>query len=67
MLEHAFNSFEEVWFHIDPTNIRSQKATGKLGAGYVGDATLTLGKDPADWKCYRLTRAAWTDVVRSRK
>ena len=59
MLGHAFDSFSEVWFHIDPTNIRSQKATAKLGAEHVYDATLALGKDPADWKCYRLTQAAW--------
>ncbi|MGH6860339.1 MAG: GNAT family N-acetyltransferase, partial [Phyllobacterium sp.] len=39
MLDHALKSFPEVWFHIDPTNIRSQKATAKLGATPVYDAT----------------------------
>ena len=32
MLEHAFETFDEVWLHIAPTNIRSQKAAQKIGA-----------------------------------
>lgn len=59
MLGHAFSTFDEVWFHIDPTNIRSQKATAKLGAELVCDATLDLAGAPVEWKCYRLTREAW--------
>ena len=66
MLGHAFKSFDAVWFHIDPTNIRSQKATKHLGAIHVYDATLALGKDPANWKCYRLTREAWAQTVAAR-
>ena len=66
MLDHAFRSFPEVWFHIAPTNIRSQKATAKLGAEYVRTATLDLAGTPAEWMCYRLTRAAWERTCRER-
>lgn len=59
MLDHVFRSRDEAWLHIDPTNIRSQKATAKLGAVPAGKARLALGPEPADWLCYRLTRAAW--------
>lgn len=59
MLEHAFKSFDEVWFHIDPTNIRSQKATAKLGAECIADRQLNLAGNPADWKCWRLRKEDW--------
>ncbi len=59
MLAHAFADFDAVWFHIDPTNIRSQKATMKLGAVHAYDAALTLGSTPAPWQIYRLDRAVW--------
>ncbi|MEO1138276.1 MAG: GNAT family N-acetyltransferase [Pseudomonadota bacterium] len=59
MLKHAFEVFDAVWFHIDPTNIRSQKATRKLGAINAYDAGLDLSGVAAPWKCYRLTRDEW--------
>ena len=59
MLDHAFQSFHQVWFHIAPSNIRSQKATRKLGAEYVGDAMLNLSGSPSLWTCLRLEREAW--------
>ena len=59
MLDHAYNSFRDVWFHIGPDNIRSQKATAKLGATFIEDATLNLGGIPAQWKVYRLPQADW--------
>ena len=59
MLAHAFETFDAVWFHIDPTNLRSQKATQKLGAKFVRDATLDLSGTPLPWKCYRLSRDDW--------
>ena len=60
MLDHAFNHFDRVWFHIAPDNIRSQKATMKLGARHVYDATLALsGGRVSDYCCYRLDRADW--------
>ena len=66
MLGHAFESFPAVWFHIAPTNIRSQKATAKLGAEHVRTATLDLAGTPAEWMCYRLTREDWDRVSRER-
>jgi hypothetical protein len=59
MLGHAFSSFDTVWFHIDPTNLRSQRATGKLGAVHAYDATLDLSGTPVAWMCFRLDRDAW--------
>lgn len=66
MLDHAFESFDEVWFHIDPTNIRSQTATMRLGAVHGYDTGLDLSGVEAPWKCYCLTRAAWNDTVARR-
>lgn len=59
MLTHAFRSYPEVWFHIAPSNIRSQRATAKLGAEHAYDATLDLSGAPAAWMCFRLTKYAW--------
>lgn len=61
MLDHAFASFETVWFHIDPTNVRSQKATAKFGSQHVYDAELDLSGKPAQWMCFRLDAATWRD------
>ncbi|MFQ6547456.1 GNAT family N-acetyltransferase [Aestuariibius sp. 2305UL40-4] len=61
MLDHAFAHVPEVWFHIAPTNIRSQKATAKLGARFVREEPLGfLGAPPVATFSYRLTRATWT-------
>jgi RimJ/RimL family protein N-acetyltransferase len=62
MLDHAFQSVDDVWFHIDPTNIRSQKATAKLGAVHAYDAVLDISGSPVNWMCFRLTRDAWARV-----
>ena len=63
MLDHAFKVFPEVWFHIDPTNIRSQKATAKLGATHACDAVLDLSGTPVSWMCFSLTKEAWNEVL----
>lgn len=62
MLAHAFKTFDEVWFHIDPTNIRSQKATAKLGAECIADRELNLAGNPAQWKCWRLRKQDWLNA-----
>lgn len=59
MLDHAYAFYDEVWFHIAPDNIRSQKATAKLGAKHVHDATINLSGTPSLWRCYRLARQDW--------
>lgn len=67
MNAHVFETFSELWFHIDPTNLRSQKATAKLGAVHDYDAMLDLsGSGAVAWKCYRLTKAAWEKTCAAR-
>ncbi|MEM6577331.1 MAG: GNAT family N-acetyltransferase [Pseudomonadota bacterium] len=66
MLDHAFRSFDEVWFDIAPTNIRSQKATAKLGAVEIYRATLDLSGAALPWVCLCLTRDAWQATVATR-
>lgn len=66
MLGHAFARFPEVWFHIAPTNLRSQTATVRLGAEPVRTATLDLSGTPGTWLCYRLTRDAWERRLQAR-
>ncbi|MDO9414732.1 GNAT family N-acetyltransferase [Pararhizobium sp.] len=66
MLDHAFKTVDDVWFHIDPTNIRSQKATAKLGAVHAYDAVLDISGSPVNWMCFRLTRDAWEAVKAAR-
>nr|WP_280517760.1 GNAT family N-acetyltransferase [Falsirhodobacter halotolerans] len=56
MLDHAFARVATVWFHIAPTNIRSQKATAKLGAVHRHDAVLDLSGTPTLWQCWSLPR-----------
>lgn len=36
MLGHAFKYFKRVLFHVDATNIRSQRAMEKIGGGRMG-------------------------------
>ncbi|KAE9627887.1 GNAT family N-acetyltransferase [Parasedimentitalea maritima] len=59
MMGHVFKFRPEVWFHIDPTNTRSQKATAKLGAVNMGEEELDLGTGAARWMCFRLTSSDW--------
>lgn len=65
MLDHAFASFDVVWFHIDPINVRSHKATTKFGARHAYDAVLDLSGKPARWMCFRLDQSDW-DVASSK-
>lgn len=66
MLGHIFAARDQAWFHIDPTNIRSQTATERLGAKFIEEAELDLGTGPARWMCYRLHRADWQALVAAR-
>ena len=59
MLNHLFQAVPEAWFHIAPTNIRSQKATAKLGAEREETRVLDLGAGQVDWTRMMLTRARW--------
>lgn len=65
MVEHAFKAYEIVYFHIAPSNIRSQKATMKIGAEHLYDAELNLSTAPLLWRWYGLTRAQWAASLQS--
>lgn len=66
MLAHAFASFPEVWFHIAPTNIRSQTATRRLGAVHVDTREIDLSGTPAPTMRFRLDRDAWAAKLEER-
>lgn len=63
MLKHAFEHFENVWFHIAPSNIRSQKATQKLGAQLESEGVLQLAGKAGVWQSYRLTKQQWLKTM----
>jgi RimJ/RimL family protein N-acetyltransferase len=56
MLRHAFRLVESVVFLIAPDNLRSRRATEKIGAVRDGRRLDAAGSDSL---LYRLSRAAW--------
>jgi N-acetyltransferase len=58
-LGHLFGSASEAWFHIAPSNGRSQAATQRLGAVYLHDAVVDLGGGPLVWRYYCLSQEKW--------
>jgi len=58
-LGHLFTAKSEAWFHIAPTNLRSQTATKRLGAIYMHEANIDLGGGAQTWGCYCLTSEKW--------
>lgn len=63
MLDYAFTYYDSVWLHIGPDNIRSQKATAKLGAVYTHTETMQTNAGPTDMQFWHLDRSAWRDRV----
>jgi len=61
MLNYAFKFFERVWFHIAPSNYRSQKATQKLGALLIQEGMLQLAGKTELWQSYAIDRQQWSD------
>ena len=59
MLDHLFAHTDAVWLHIAPGNVRSQRATARLGAVHARDAVLNTTGTPARTQCWRLDREAW--------
>ena len=59
MLEHAFQQFDTVWFHINRANIRSQKATLKIGASFTHEETLHISGKAELWRCYKIEKHQW--------
>ena len=66
MVERVFATCSEVWFHIAPTNMRSQSATAKLGAEPVENAMLDLGTGTMDWSRMVLRPEAWQKACAQR-
>lgn len=59
MFGHAFESFDAVWLHIAPDNVRSRRATEKLGAGLIDIGAFRLTDEIAEWARYRISRDRW--------
>jgi len=60
MLNHAFKSFDSVWFHISPNNIRSQHATKKIGALFIKEKRASIANGPETlWQFYKLEKKNW--------
>jgi len=59
MLDYAFKFFDVVWFHVATTNIRSQKATTKIGAQFTHEEELNLAGNVELWRCYKIEKRAW--------
>ena len=59
MVDFALQYFPTVWFHVGMDNIRSQKATLKIGAEFVGEESLMIGAKGGQWLCYKIERENW--------
>ena len=64
MLRHAFKFVENVVFFVGENNLRSQKATEKIGAGKSGTAKRVYGNRPASLNVKYLIRKPGTKVHR---
>ena len=61
LLNHAFKFVESVVFFVGEDNVRSQKATEKVGAIKVGTATRTYGNHPPARNVKYVMRKTVTD------
>ena len=61
MLEHAFAVVDEVWLHIAPSNLRSQRAAEKIGAQFQYKALLAIAGEPAETLCYSISQSQWQE------
>ena len=59
MLDYAFKYYPTVWFHVGSTNIRSQKATLKIGATFSHEETLDISGKDESWLCYKIDKQQW--------
>mgnify|MGYP006094253571 CR=1 FL=1 len=59
MLAHAFKYFNTVWFHIAPPNIRSQKATQKIGGVFSHEANSNISGKSEPWMFYQIEKENW--------
>jgi RimJ/RimL family protein N-acetyltransferase len=67
ILDHLFSTEEQVWFHIGRGNIRSQKATMKLGAIKTGTCSADLlGTGTSSFYFnFVLTNKVWSEAKAS--
>ncbi len=63
MLNYAFNFFDTVWFHIAPSNIRSQKATQKIGCQFSHEEMLKISTKDELWYCYKMEKKSWQTII----
>jgi RimJ/RimL family protein N-acetyltransferase len=59
MLDYAFSHFDRVWFHIAPSNIRSQKATEKIGGVFSHEKIAQISGKPDHWLFYKIEKNNW--------
>jgi N-acetyltransferase len=64
MLRHAFKFVENVVFFVGENNLRSQKATEKIGAAESGTAKRVYGNRPASLNVRYLIKKPLTKVHR---
>jgi len=65
MLNYAFDYFSVVWFHVSPTNIRSQKATEKIGALFTHQSDSTISGKSEPWMFYKIEKSDWLSLVKT--
>jgi hypothetical protein len=63
MVGHVLESRPAVWLHIAPDNMRSQIASGRVGAVLKYNADLDLGTGAAPYKCYTITAQSWAQAT----
>ena len=56
MLDHAFESVEEVHFHVGRGTLRSQRALAKLGVEVMSSPAIDPRFPPEAYRIFRLTR-----------
>jgi RimJ/RimL family protein N-acetyltransferase len=66
MLNHAFENFDRVYFHIGVDNIRSRKSIEKIGAMYVGDEPLAYYGEPTrNNAVYVIDKTTWNKTSKA--
>jgi len=65
MLVYAFKYFKVVWLHIAPSNIRSQKATLKIGGVLSHEKNSSLSGTLEHWLFYKIEKEYWLQKTAS--
>ena len=65
MLDHAFESVEEVHFHVGRDNLRSQRALAKLGVEVMSSLAIDPRFPPETYRLFRLSRTWWREKKRA--